>query len=504
MLDSRALSNAAHPITTPAAAANGARLLVSQTAARTAYCSHRGVIFSSPAEGTAIETSPPRVYNFRQGPRPVVHPRRSSARSMTTQPLQLRWWQIRLKTLLIAMAICCVGFGVFANWIESAREQRAAELAWDALDMQVQYDYHYEPDPTSLGGFSYLAWSRRPEPPGPAWLTRHFGRDMTANIVAIFPTTGCGANYEPEEDLYFFPDRYPARDHQRAPVWNEQMARLSGLRRLRILDASGGPIDDDGVANLAGLTDLTHLNLGRTEITDQGFLQMGRLRNVEFLDVHDTRITDASLGVIAGMKPLRILSLAFTCITDTGIKHLENLAHLEQLQLSETAITDASLPSIAKLTRLTRLDLNRTNIAGPGLAALSTLKELEELDLRIAGLASEHLLWVASLPRLRKLSLDAESVDELLIEALVKGTKLETLTVHTTSQNQFERVESWGKKLAPHVAVGLAEVYKPFDDTPEPSFTGDLDDTFADGAEEGPSSSAYNDDLFDPPTSPGF
>jgi internalin A len=127
---------------------------------------------------------------------------------------------------------------------------------------------------------------------------------------------------------------------------------------------------DDEAAYLKRLTNLTHLSLSRTQVTDAGLEHLEGLTNLISLDLSDTQVTDAGLEHLKGLTSLTVLGLSQTQITDAGLEYLEGLTNLTQLALSQTQITDAGLEHLEGLINLTLLYLNRTQVTTQGVERL--------------------------------------------------------------------------------------------------------------------------------------
>jgi len=64
---------------------------------------------------------------------------------------------------------------------------------------------------------------------------------------------------------------------------------------------------------------------------------------------------------LKGLTNLQHLRLSRTDVTDAGLEHLKALTNLEELNLSWTKVTDAGLEHLKGLTKLRTLHLNGTN-----------------------------------------------------------------------------------------------------------------------------------------------
>jgi len=95
---------------------------------------------------------------------------------------------------------------------------------------------------------------------------------------------------------------------------------LLDLRAGRLLDAG---VDDDGLARLGGLTNLTHLDLwGNRRITDAGARTLGRLRRLTWLNLSGCHISDVGLAHLHALTGLRFLELGVSTVSDRAIDEL--------------------------------------------------------------------------------------------------------------------------------------------------------------------------------------
>ncbi len=145
----------------------------------------------------------------------------------------------------------------------------------------------------------------------------------------------------------------------------EDLGRLHRLERLDLAKLDG--LNDDELAPLSGLTDLTELSL------DQRFAHNWFARQ-------KVRPTDATLARLGHLKRLRDLNLAGNRITDAGLAHLAGLVDLQILDLADTAITDAGLESLHGLRRLRYINLEGTKATPVGARALKAAVPGADVD----------------------------------------------------------------------------------------------------------------------------
>ncbi len=168
---------------------------------------------------------------------------------MTTEPPKRRWFQFRLRTLLIAILVLSLPLSWFAVKLEKARRQREAVEALKGVGCQLCYGRGYTPSvvrwmPTVLSGGSVYV---------PTIL---FGGDSELTDAGL-------------RNIHEF--REPAR-----------ITRIY-LDRTDVTDA--------GLENLKGLTNLKGLSLDSTQVTDTGLKHLKGLSHLEELSVLNTQVT---------------------------------------------------------------------------------------------------------------------------------------------------------------------------------------------------------------------
>ena len=147
---------------------------------------------------------------------------------------------------------------------------------------------------------------------------------------------------------------------------------------------------------------LRQLVLGHTQVTNEGFLQLGARPEIVWLDLTATRIDEQGMVSLNQWVSLERISLEGTRITDLLVSRLARLPNLLELDLSGTPITDRSLKELGRLTKLRELWLTGTRISDAGLLHLEPLRQLEVLNLdqtKISDTARQRLQ--EKLPKLK-------------------------------------------------------------------------------------------------------
>ena len=232
-----------------------------------------------------------------------------------------------------------------------------------------------------------------------------------------------------------------------------KIGRMSGLRRLdlsetKITDAGmerlralanveelscyyAEYLTEDGIAPIAGWPKLKRLNLRGTKVTSRVFDHLAKMAALEWLDLGFTQIEDDGMEALAGLANLRHLAIGGNRLSGAGLEVLKLLPHLESLDVGGIqrvdsglwglALTPANVARIGRLTGLRRLSLNGATISDRGvdkpghpdaerkelrdLKGLEPLVQLEYLDLSRQPVTAEALESVRKLPRLRELRL---------------------------------------------------------------------------------------------------
>jgi len=157
------------------------------------------------------------------------------------------------------------------------------------------------------------------------------------------------------------------------PLINDAaMVHLKVLPNLETL-ALPRQIGDAGLANVAGLTKLTTLNMPDCRVTDAGLVYLKGLGQLQSLVISaNSNITDVGVAHLGWLPNIEILNLNNSRITDAGVATLGTMRGMRKLFLSRTAITDGAVDHLLNYQVLERLDIQGTNISAAGLARLKS------------------------------------------------------------------------------------------------------------------------------------
>jgi hypothetical protein len=261
-----------------------------------------------------------------------------------------RWYQFRLRTLMIFVLISAIPCALLGRKFERKRHEREIVDSIKKAGGTVLYEYELDPGTP---------------PPGPEWLRRLLGDDFFANIdSASFDRAG-DSEVETLEGL----------TELRGVIFNagnfseRGLSNLKELKNLESLDFLGSQVSDDGVACLGTLSQLESLSFFEAIITDAGLAKLSGLVHLTKLHLTGTTIGDAGIRSLKA-PALKVLGLDGTKVTDEGLNNVAQMALLEDLRLTATEVSDGGIPYLKRLRNLKRLAIRKTRISDAGAADL--------------------------------------------------------------------------------------------------------------------------------------
>ena len=163
------------------------------------------------------------------------------------------------------------------------------------------------------------------------------------------------------------------------PVTDAGLRYLTKMPKLGSLDLPSG-ISDVGLTHLATLKTLRSLRVASgAKVTGKGLATFPQLESLD-VSLHET-FGDEDLEVVAQLTELQHLGLSATKVTDAGLAHLPGLKKLERLDLDNTKITDEGLKQLVGLQNLRSLNLGATQVTDTGAELLKQLDSLKQLGL---------------------------------------------------------------------------------------------------------------------------
>jgi Leucine-rich repeat (LRR) protein len=183
------------------------------------------------------------------------------------------------------------------------------------------------------------------------------------------------------------------------------------------------------------LKNLKELDLGFTEIIDEGFDKLVDLPKLERLAIGGNRLNGECLAFLKQIPTLRHLDVGGTQRVDSGLWGLslteQNLARLGELKQLRSLNLSAATLSDRGVDRPGHPEAERTDLQD--LSALQGLVNLEILDLSRQPVTASTLKTIATLPRLTHLRLAlCKKIDNRAVEVLREMKNLrEVYTVGT-------------------------------------------------------------------------
>ncbi len=271
-----------------------------------------------------------------------------------------RWYQFRLRSLLILMAILSVplawlGHELRLRWAE----ERSVSIV-KASGGSVEFEYFQRLKVPEEHGFEVRLGELREQTRWEAWKDRRLGPRVY--VVDYHITDGVVQDLAP---LAAF-DRLQLLDISDVRISN--LAALTPLDRLAVLFVTRANVDDWSA--LSTLPNLQTAILAETNFDDLAILSP--LRQLENLVIDLPK--GANLAPLADLKRLRWLRLKN--VRSKDLASLGELRQLEGLLILDSSIDDIS--AIARLTNLKRAVFKNVAVAGEILVGIHHPKHVAD------------------------------------------------------------------------------------------------------------------------------
>lgn len=248
-----------------------------------------------------------------------------------------RFFRFRLRSLLVALAICALPMA----WVGSLRRQSADEMLaiHDAQMMAASVDASYDFEETTFVQEWPWRWL-----PFRSWLDFKSwlaGGPIERDVALRFENRSLERNSRGP----YGPDGKYVKLHQ----WTTENVRKLGpvfrrIPRLKSISFSGSPMPAGLLAEiLPQVSQIEYLNLRGTQVGPEDFAALEQMENLRNLNLSDTGVTDEDLKHISHCD-LTVLRLEDTRITDEGIRSLAHLRNLEFVDLGLTRVSEDVLP----------------------------------------------------------------------------------------------------------------------------------------------------------------
>ncbi|MEZ6072711.1 MAG: hypothetical protein R3C10_21220 [Pirellulales bacterium] len=215
-----------------------------------------------------------------------------------------RWWQFRLRTVLVISLLLALTLGWQVN---RASRQRRAVAAIRDLGGHVYYSH-------DIGGREA---ERNPVGRATQWIGERFGRDLVDRVTWV-DIEGVAVR---DDDLVWIA-AIPSLELLRidgSEITAEGLEHFAALDRLEVLSLPNHRHLANGLVHLEGLGRLRSIVLSNTDTGDEHAAVLVRIKSLENIDLDDSEVTDAALETLAQLPRLTNLLVGGTHVTDAGV-----------------------------------------------------------------------------------------------------------------------------------------------------------------------------------------
>ena len=106
-------------------------------------------------------------------------------------------------------------------------------------------------------------------------------------------------------------------------ISNEEVTTLGKLSKLQSLDLSCTRIREGPMNGLRHLP-LKWLSIRRTRLDDEGIADLKGMTTLEHLDLTRTKVSDAGIEILTSLKSLKLLRIRRTLITEDGYQQIKH------------------------------------------------------------------------------------------------------------------------------------------------------------------------------------
>jgi hypothetical protein len=330
-----------------------------------------------------------------------------------------RWFQFRLRTLLIGVPIVGAALAYFTRRFEEARWERIAVQAILREGGDVTWEGEY-PSPRELAqnGRNFSLWDR--------WRFQALGVEyLTDAAIAHLDRTGFSPlEFAALERLGSL--RELTCDPSRLPIGvAKRLCASPKLRWMQFEQERHIPIQPELFAHCP---ELQFVLLTRADVTADVAQEIAHLDAFQSLSLHDGDISAEALRILAaaGMTSLSFDDVPLTRAHGLALGQFKNLKrfglrHDHSKTTSGTCpVRDDELAFIAEFENLESLSLTGNAIRGPMLAYLKGAHSLSRLNLNYNPIDDDGLRHLPELPSLKELLLGNTLVTDASIDVIVK------------------------------------------------------------------------------------
>jgi len=166
---------------------------------------------------------------------------------------------------------------------------------------------------------------------------------------------------------------FPHLKHLELYAFNiDETVVFSEVSNLKELEYLGLPVntDDEHLKHISGLKKLKFVNASATRVNGQGLSILSKLPQLKTLDLRHTHVSVKALAALTNSMTLETLLLSDTPLYDICLKSIGKIPNLQYLTLNHTRITDVGLQSLHQAVNLKYLSLYDTSTTERGRSKL--------------------------------------------------------------------------------------------------------------------------------------
>jgi len=271
-----------------------------------------------------------------------------------------------LRTFLVLICIIGALLGLAAHRIETGKQRWATIAELQRLGVHVSF---HDDD-------TYIDWTPAVIADMTWWQTMHYANHtLRLSSVQFTSRTPAPRAFELLRDFPSIENVHLMGEGADDGILGE----LVRHKKIVYLDLSKSCITDEGLARLTELPKLRGIELP-PGIGDAGFIHVAKVPNLLGIRGAGGPVTDEGLKHLRGLTGMYELGLRDTRITDEGVAYLAGMKNLVALDLSGTRVTGQCAATFVDCTNLRRLELSRTRFDDAGLAAIGSFPVLPRIS----------------------------------------------------------------------------------------------------------------------------
>lgn len=211
--------------------------------------------------------------------------------------------------------------------------------------------------------------------------------------------------------------------------------KLKGLKQLKFLQLLKATLSEDAFKVLSEFPALEQIRCGQTRVGDAELQYLSNLKSLKAIDLSDcNRVTIKGLESLSKCPKLSFLKVWGPAIDDDCMLQVAKMKSLRTLGLNDTKVTDEGFKQLAGLD-LREIHLFRTSLGDASLEVISQMPNIVTLNLRDTRLSDQGIAYLTSLAKLERLDLsecNSPGITDAAGPELAKFSNLKDLNLWST------------------------------------------------------------------------